>query len=145
MPTRRDPLLCYNINIIFIIYRAKKAAENGLVTGADPKRPWRTNSNKEKLLRVDNELKRHLEKSSQMIVPLVEQDMQDLVKQCKDEGRVAPAVGASRLRDTVDAAKKNLPHFQYKHISNTTATSIMPQAHVFHAKSAPPKESSTIE
>lgn len=115
------------------------------MAGADPKRPWRTNSSKEKLLRVDSELKRHLEKSSQMIVPLAEQEMQELVKECKDEGRMAPAVGTNRLRDTVDAAKKNLPHFQYKKISNTTATSIMPQAHEFHAKPSIPKDSSTIE
>ena len=126
-------------------YRAKKTnAEKVIFTGTDPKRPWRTNSNKEKLLRVDSELKRHQEKSSQMIVPLAEQEMQDLVRECKDEGRVAPAVGANRLRDTVDAAKKNLPHFQYKQIYNTTATAILPQAHAFSAKSAQPKESSTI-
>lgn len=115
------------------------------MTGADPKRPWRTNSNKEKLLRVDSELKRHLEKSSQIIAPLAEQEMQDLVKECKDEGRVAPAVATNRLRDTVDAAKKNLPHFQYKQIYNTTATAILPQAHAFNVKSAQSKESATIE
>lgn len=80
-----------------------------------------------------------------MIVPLADQEMQDLVKECKDEGRVAPSVGANRLRDTVDAAKKNLPHFQYKQIYNTTATEIMPQAHAFHPKAAQPKEPSTTE
>ncbi|KAJ8737647.1 hypothetical protein PYW08_000242 [Mythimna loreyi] len=126
--------------------RAKKENAEKILAGSDPKRPWRTNSNKEKLLRVDSELKRHLEKSSQVIVPLAEQEMQELVRECNDEGRVAPAVGANRLRDTVDAAKKNLPHFQYKKISNTTATSIMPLAHSFHAKpSTPPKDSSTVE
>ncbi|KAJ8737193.1 hypothetical protein PYW07_000464 [Mythimna separata] len=125
--------------------RAKKENAEKVLDGTDPKRPWRTNSNKEKLLRVDSELKRHLEKSSQVIVPLAEQVMQELVKECNDEGRVAPAVGANRLRDTVDAAKKNLPQFQYKKIANSTATSIMPQAHAFHAKpTTPSKDSSTV-
>ncbi|PZC80033.1 hypothetical protein B5X24_HaOG215502 [Helicoverpa armigera] len=134
--------------LLIASHRAKKLnARNVIVTGADPKRPWRTNSSKEKLLRVDLELKRHQEKSTEMIVPLADNDMQDLVKECREEWRVAPAVGPSRLRDTVDAAKKNLPHFQYKKIHNTTATSIMPQAHAFHAKPAPatPKEVATTE
>ncbi|XP_035458560.2 uncharacterized protein LOC118281865 [Spodoptera frugiperda] len=126
--------------------RAKKVnSESVLMTSADPKRPWRTNSNKEKLLRVDSELKRHVEKSSEMIVPLPENEMQDLVKACREEGNVAPAVGSNRLRETVDAAKKNLPHFQYKKIYNSTATSIMPQAHAVQSQPAQPKLTLTNE
>ncbi|KAH9628008.1 hypothetical protein HF086_017983 [Spodoptera exigua] len=120
--------------------RSKKAnSESVLMTSADDKRPWRTNSSKEKLFRVDSELKRHMKKSSQMIVPLPEHEMQHLVKECREEGSVAPAVGANRLRETVDAAKKNLPNFQYKKIYNSTATSIMPQAHTVQTQPAQPK------
>ncbi|KAI8430858.1 hypothetical protein MSG28_001000 [Choristoneura fumiferana] len=71
---------------------------------------------KEKLLRIDNELKRHHEKASEVIAPLAECDMSDLVKECQQETRDSLRVGADRLRDTVDAAKKNLPNFQYRKI-----------------------------
>lgn len=129
-----------------MLLRAKKANSEGVVLGgADPKRPWRTNSSKEKLLRVDSEIKRHLEKSAQMIVPLADDEMQDLLKECREEGRVAPPVGSNRLRDTVDAAKKNLPNFQYKKIDNTTATAIMPQAHAYNQKKIQTKELLKIE
>lgn len=112
-----------------------------LLSGADPKRPWRTNSSKEKLHRVDSELKRHMEKAAQLVVPLADHEMQNLVQECRDEGRVAPSVGANRLRDTVEAARKNLPNFQYKNIENSTATSIMPRAHSCGSKGSTPKES----
>ncbi|CAH0703537.1 unnamed protein product [Spodoptera exigua] len=123
----------------YIVGSKKANSESVLMTSADDKRPWRTNSSKEKLFRVDSELKRHMKKSSQMIVPLPEHEMQHLVKECREEGSVAPAVGANRLRETVDAAKKNLPNFQYKKIYNSTATSIMPQAHTVQTQPAQPK------
>ncbi|CAB3225629.1 unnamed protein product [Arctia plantaginis] len=104
------------------------------LTTQDPKRPWRTHTSKEKLLRIEGELKRHLEKSSQFIHPLGEDEMQDLIKECRDESRLSPSIGLNRLRDTVIAAKKNLPNFQYKKIENSTATAIMSEAHVFDSK-----------
>ncbi|XP_053623706.1 uncharacterized protein LOC128682829 isoform X2 [Plodia interpunctella] len=107
----------------------KENAESVILTGPDPKRPWRTNSNKEKLLRIDSELKRHHEKSSDMITPMPENEMMELVKECREETLESPHVGAERLRDTVDAAMKNLPNFQYKRIVNSTATSILAEAH----------------
>lgn len=110
--------------------RVKKELSTCVVlTGADPKRPWRTHSSKEKLLRIDNELKRHHEKASEVITPLPDCDMTDLVKECQQEGRESSGVGADRLRDTVNAAKKNLPNFQYRKIYNATATAILPDAH----------------
>ncbi|XP_075991199.1 uncharacterized protein LOC142986573 [Anticarsia gemmatalis] len=116
----------------------KQLSENVVSTNqGDPKRPWRTNTNKEKLLRIDGELKRHLEKSSQLIVPLADTDMQNLVKECREEARVAPPVGITRLRDTVDAAKKHLPNFQYRKIENSTAVAIMPEAHDLSPKIVP--------
>ncbi|XP_063837418.1 uncharacterized protein LOC135086596 [Ostrinia nubilalis] len=112
--------------------RAKKdAADSIVLSGSDPKRPWRTNSSKEKLLRIENELKRHIEKASDKITPLNDGDMKELVKECQEENRTARPVTTDRLRHTVDAAKKNLPNFQYRKIENTTATAILPEAHDF--------------
>lgn len=119
----------------------KEFSENIVLTGQDPKRPWRTHSNKEKLHRIDGELKRHLEKSSQLIVPLADDDMKKLVKECQEETRAAPPVGINRLRDTVDAAKKNLPNFKYKKIDNTTATAILSEAHELNTKNSQTKTS----
>ncbi|XP_028174213.1 uncharacterized protein LOC114362855 [Ostrinia furnacalis] len=66
--------------------RAKKdAADSIVLSGSDPKRPWRTNSSKEKLLRIENELKRHIEKASDKITPLNDGDMKELVKECQEE------------------------------------------------------------
>lgn len=98
-------------------------------TDNDPKKPWRTNTNKEKLLRIDSDLKRHHEKSSEMIRPLADGDMKNLVRECQEETRTALPVAAERLVETVNAAKKNLPNFQYKKIENTTATAILAEAH----------------
>lgn len=97
---------------------------------SDPKRPWRTNSNKEKLVRIDCELKQHLDKASHLITPMGDKEMQDLVIRCQAETQVAPPVSGDRLRDTVDAAKKNLANFQYRKVENTTATAILPDAHM---------------
>ncbi|CAH2209038.1 jg27198 [Pararge aegeria aegeria] len=99
------------------------------ISTADPKRPWRTNSNKEKLLRIENELKNHIEKSATTITPMDEQQMKDLVKECLEETLISPPVNSNRLRDTVDEARRNLPNFQYRTIENSTATTILPQAH----------------
>ncbi|CAH2034195.1 unnamed protein product, partial [Iphiclides podalirius] len=96
---------------------------------ADPKRPWRTNSCREKLLRVDCDLKRHLGRAADMIEPLNEGDMQQLVKSCREDVQKTPPVGADRLRETVDEARRSLPNFQYRRVDNTTATSILPEAH----------------
>nr|XP_013189249.1 unnamed protein product [Amyelois transitella] len=108
----------------------KENSDSVILTGPDPKRPWRTNSSKEKLLRIDSELKRHHEKSLDMIIPMPESEMKELVSECQEETLTAPPVGAERLRDTVEAAMKYLPNFQYKRIDNSTATSIMAESHV---------------
>lgn len=107
----------------------KQFNESVILTGADPKRPWRTHSNKEKLLRINNEIKYHQEKGSQSIAPMGEQDMKDLIKECEAETLLAPPVDADELKNTVDAAKRSLPNFQYRKIVNTTATTILPTAH----------------
>ncbi|XP_023940849.1 uncharacterized protein LOC112047821 [Bicyclus anynana] len=108
--------------------RDKKAIDLNL-DAADPKRPWRTNSNKEKLLRIENELKQHIEKSITTTAPMDEQQMKELVKHCREETSSFPPVNPNRLRETVDEAKRNLPNFQYRIIENSTATTILPQAH----------------
>lgn len=95
----------------------------------DPKRPWRTNSNKEKLIRIDCELKQHLERATNLITPLTDNEMQELVDRCQAETLVAPSVSGDRLRETVDAAKKNLTNFHYRKVENTTATAILSHAH----------------
>lgn len=100
--------------------------------GCNQKRPWRTNSNREKLLRIDSELKRHLENASQLILPLNEGEMRDLIKECQEEARVTTTfnvVAPDRLKATIDAARKSLHNFQYRIINNSTATHIMPTAH----------------
>lgn len=124
------------IQFPFFSYRMRKQVPDSVttLTTEDPKRPWRTHTSKEKLLRIEGELKRHLEKSSQLIHPLDDDEMQDLIKECRDESRLAPPIGVNRLRDTVIAAKKNLPNFQYKKIENSTATAIMPEVYVFESK-----------
>lgn len=99
----------------------------------DPKRPWRTNSNKEKLVRIDCELKQHHDKASHLITPMDTEDMQELVKTCRAETLVAPPVLGDRLRDTVNAAKRNLTNFQYRKVENSTATAILPEAHELEA------------
>ncbi|KAM3968704.1 uncharacterized protein ACR2FA_013001 [Aphomia sociella] len=109
--------------------RIKRGDSNVVFTGSDPKRPWRTHSSKEKLFRIDSELKRHHEKATQMITPLTDGDMKDLVKECQQQSLALSTIPADRLRDTVDAAKKILPNFQYKKIENTTATAILAEAH----------------
>lgn len=55
--------------------------------------------------------------------------MKELLMECQQEIRAAPPVAADRLVDTVEAAKRNLPNFQYRRIQNTTATAIFPEAH----------------
>ncbi|XP_052752671.1 uncharacterized protein LOC128201080 [Galleria mellonella] len=104
-------------------------SESDTLPTSDPKRPWRTHSSKEKLFRIDSELKRHHEKATELITPLADSDMKDLVMECQKQTFTACAVTADRLRDTVDSAKKNLPNFQYKKINNTTATAILAHAH----------------
>lgn len=112
------------------VHRAKKIySERTLSTETDPKRPWRTHSNKERLLRINNELKHHHDKGSQKICPLDESTMKNLVQECEEEAQVASKIPASKLRETIDEAKKNLPNFQYRKIDNTTATMILPTAH----------------
>lgn len=112
------------------LYRAEKAYRARTIsTDSDPKRPWRTHSNREKLLRINNELKHHHDKGSQMICPLDESTMRNLVLECEEEARVTSKVSATKLRETIDDAKKNLPNFQYRKIENTTATFILPTAH----------------
>lgn len=120
----------YMINIFdeaeMLFCRVKKELSTCVVlTGADPKRPWRTHSSKEKLLRIDNELKRHHEKASEVITPLPDCDMTDLVKECQQEGRESSGVGADRLRDTVNAAKRIFP-------TSSTGKSITPQPLLFY-------------
>ncbi|XP_059055174.1 uncharacterized protein LOC131849185 [Achroia grisella] len=100
-----------------------------VLTGSDPKRPWRTYSNKEKLFRIDSQLKRHYEKATQMITPLAESDMKDLVNECQKETDTTALITVERVRDTVDAAKKTLPNFQYRKVNNNTATAILAIAH----------------
>ena len=98
------------------------------VLSNDSNRPWRTNSNREKLNRIENELKRHRDRATLSITPMEEEKMNDLLSECREEGRGAGPVGADRLRETVDEAMKNLPNFQYKNIQNSTATAIFPDA-----------------
>ncbi|CAF4752421.1 unnamed protein product [Pieris macdunnoughi] len=109
--------------------RAKKQLPENVMSGPDPKRLWRTQSSKEKLFRIDNDIKRHLEKGGQSIDPLQEEEMQDLVKECREETLRNPPVNPDRLRETVVEARKNLPNFQYRTIENSTATNILPNAH----------------
>ncbi|XP_047525069.1 uncharacterized protein LOC125062887 [Pieris napi] len=109
--------------------RAKKQLPENVMSGPDPKRPWRTQSSKEKLFRIDNDIKRHLEKGDLSIDPLQEEEMQDLVKECREETLRNPPVNPDRLRETVVEARKNLPNFQYRTIENSTATNILPNAH----------------
>lgn len=113
-------------------FRAKK--DDGAKASSDPKRPWRTNSNKEKLVRIDCELKQHLDKASHYISPMEDIEMQELVDKCQAETLVAPPVSGDRLRETVEAAKKNLTNFQYRKVENTTATAILSDAHELEPK-----------
>lgn len=131
----------YKVDQLFLEENAKKLKELQLehkrfkkivplLTGPDSKRPWRINSNREKLLRIDGELKRHHEKASQLIHPMAEDEIKDLIKECEETIRVAPsAVTSDTLRLTIEAAKKNLPNFQYRSVNNSTATQIMCLAH----------------
>lgn len=126
---RRTLLKTYLIKVD-IVHRAKKIYnERTLSTETDPKRPWRTHSNKERLLRINNELKHHHDKGSHKICPLDENIMKKLVQECEEEAQVASKIPATKLRETIDEAKKNLPNFQYRKIDNTTATMILPTAH----------------
>ncbi|CAK1588780.1 unnamed protein product [Parnassius mnemosyne] len=97
---------------------------------ADVKRPWRTNSSKEKLLRIDVDLKRHLERGADLIGPLTDTDMQELVKTCLEKNAKSGPISADRLRETIDEARINLPNFQYRKVDNRTATAILSDAHV---------------
>lgn len=125
--------------------RAKKELPECIVlTGFDPKRPWRTNSTKERLLRIESEIKQHRDRAGEMMAPLADGHMKELVKECQEETRYARPVPADRLRETVDAAKKNLPNFQYRKIENSTATAILPKAHEAE-KSAVPNAETTVK
>lgn len=55
--------------------------------------------------------------------------MKNLVQECEEEAQIASKIPATKLRETIDDAKKNLPNFQYRKIDNTTATMILPTAH----------------
>lgn len=94
----------------------------------DSNRPWRIHSNKEKLNRIENELKRHRDRASLSITPMEEEKMNDLLSDCREEASGAGVVAADRLRETVDEAMRNLPNFQYKHTQNSTAIAIFPNA-----------------
>lgn len=116
--------------MLTLFYRAKRAYnERTISTESDPKRPWRIHSNKERLLRINNELKHHHDQGSQMICPLDEGTMKILVLECEEEARTTSKVQATKIHETIDEAKKNLPNFQYRQIENTTATIILPTAH----------------
>ncbi|CAG5008317.1 unnamed protein product [Parnassius apollo] len=97
---------------------------------ADVKRPWRINSSKEKLLRIDGDLKRHLERGADLIEPLTDTDMQELVKTCLETNAKSGPINADLLRETIDDARMNLPNFQYRKVDNKTATAILLGAHV---------------
>ncbi|XP_046976911.1 uncharacterized protein LOC124542983 [Vanessa cardui] len=99
------------------------------LNAADPKRPWRTNSSRDKLLRVDIELKQHRARAIQAVTPLEEEKMKDLVKECQEETLVSRPIGADRLRETVEEARKNLPNFMYRNVENSTAITILSNAH----------------
>ncbi|CAG9781932.1 unnamed protein product [Diatraea saccharalis] len=117
--------------LLFERKRDKKGlSENIVLSECDPKRPWRTNSSKERLLRIENEIKRHRERESDLIAPLADREMRELVNECRTETINARPVSAERLRNTVEAAKKNLPNFQYRKVENSTATAILPEAHL---------------
>ncbi|KOB76510.1 Uncharacterized protein OBRU01_01738 [Operophtera brumata] len=116
--------------LLFECRRAKKECNDDLAQKIiDPKRPWRTNSNKEKLVRIDCELKQHHDKATDLLTPMDTEDMQELVKTCRAETLLAPPILGDRLRETVNAAKKNLTNFQYRKVENTSATAILPEAH----------------
>lgn len=55
--------------------------------------------------------------------------MRKLVQDCEEEAQIASKIPATKLRETIDDAKKKLPNFQYRKIDNTTATMILPTAH----------------
>lgn len=81
-------------------------------------------------MRINNELKRHHEKSSDAITPLPEFEMKNLVEQCLEISDQAPLlVSQEKLRDGVNSAMRDLPNFQYKKIENSTATAIFVDAH----------------
>ncbi|KAL4717701.1 hypothetical protein ACJJTC_000850 [Scirpophaga incertulas] len=110
--------------------RTRKELATGIVlSGTDPKKPWRINSTKEKLIQIDHEIKRHNEKAYDMITPLTEGEMKELVNECRETHFNSAPIPICTLRSTVEAAKKSLPNFQYKNIENTTATTILPDAH----------------
>lgn len=91
----------------------------------DPKRPWRTHSCKEKLLRIDNEIKRHDEKASEPIKPLQEGHLTELITECNEERVRFPSIHPSRVNQAVEETKIMLSNFQYKHVENSTALSIL--------------------
>ncbi|XP_048485801.1 uncharacterized protein LOC105393543 [Plutella xylostella] len=106
--------------------RAKRATSKSAPSSEDAARPWRTHSSRERLLRVDLELRRHHEKASQLITALPDEEMKDLVKQCEAEPNLTKPM---TIRAVVDEAKKNLPNFQFRKIENSTATGIYADAH----------------
>ncbi|XP_041987747.1 uncharacterized protein LOC121739371 [Aricia agestis] len=108
--------------------RREKRDLNISLSESDIKRPWRINSHKEKLARIDSKLKRHSEKSKEAINPVEENQMRFLIQECEKEGQVSCPVSANRLQEIVLEAKKDLPNFQYQ-VQNTTATNILPEAH----------------
>ncbi|GBP89953.1 hypothetical protein EVAR_63747_1 [Eumeta japonica] len=93
----------------------------------DGKRPRRTNSMQEQVLRVDNELQYHHDKGSQSITPLPEEQIQLLIKECLERNSKGSPISGARLKEVVEQAKKSLPKFQYKKkIENSTALALLP-------------------
>ncbi|XP_047543834.1 uncharacterized protein LOC125075975 [Vanessa atalanta] len=127
IPDRR--LLEENEKKLKDLLAERKRNKISRTNAADPKRPWRTNSSRDKLLRVDIELKQHRARAIQAVTPLEEEKMKDLVKECQEETLVSRPIGADRLRETVEEARKNLPNFLYRNIENSTAITILPNAH----------------
>ncbi|KAJ2954364.1 hypothetical protein O0L34_g2626 [Tuta absoluta] len=112
-----------------LIQQSKRSTKDVTAPVTDPKRPWRTHSNQERLLRINNELRHHHEMASTCVVPLEETVIKSLIQEGEEANRSSPAVTGDKLREVVDSAKKHLPNFQYKNPENTTATTILPSAH----------------
>lgn len=60
-----------------------------------------------------------------MITPLSDVEMKDLIEECAENSTEESLCTATKLKAIVDAARKDLPNFQYRNIENSTATKIL--------------------
>lgn len=62
-------------------------------------------------------------------MPLPDDEMQALVKQCVEEGDNISTISAEQLSEGIKDAKKSLPNFKYRKIENSTAIALLSGAH----------------